>query len=160
VVSALEYHPPVSSLIIAHKDRQAWQLRDALGALLLAVLRTLPRGDVLVPVPSTPAAVRERGYDHVAALATYCGARLHIPVKRLLSSGAGVDHAHLSPAERAREVSGRFRAAPGQGRVVLLDDVATTGATAAECVRMLRAAGYDVLGVATIAYTSNPASRS
>jgi predicted amidophosphoribosyltransferase len=156
VVAAMRYEPPVSSFIIAHKDRQAWQLRGVLGGLLLDTLRALPTAELLVPVPSTPSAERERGYDHTRALAAYCAARLHIPVKRVLTSRSGVDHAKLTAAERADEVRGRFSARPGWGRVIVVDDVITTGATAAECVRTLRAAGYTVSGVVAVAATPAP----
>jgi predicted amidophosphoribosyltransferase len=147
----MRYGSPVSTLIIAHKDRQAWQLCGVLGALLLAVLQALPPVDCLVPVPSTPQAERERGYDHTKALALWCGRRMRVPVRGLLSSGVGSDHAKLNANERMREVSGRFRAPPGHSQVILIDDVITTGATAAECVHTLRTAGYGVMGAGMIA---------
>jgi predicted amidophosphoribosyltransferase len=59
----------------------------------------------------------------------------------------------LAADERRRNVRGAFRAAPAvDGRhVLVIDDVLTTGATAAECARALRAAGARIVGVLTVA---------
>jgi predicted amidophosphoribosyltransferase len=61
--------------------------------------------------------------------------------------------ADLSAAERRRNVAGAFAAAPAVAgrRLVVVDDVFTTGATAAECARALGAAGARRVGVLTVA---------
>jgi ComF family protein len=107
----------------------------------------LSRDVVLVPVPLHPRRERERGFNQAerisAALAEWLGLR-HEPralVRRLdTPSQTG-----LSAAQRRRNLMGAFavrrRAALSGRPVVLVDDVATTGATARACARALRQAG-------------------
>jgi predicted amidophosphoribosyltransferase len=125
-------------------------------------------GPVLaVPVPSSSSASRARGFDHVRRLATGAARDLRrgghdIEVAPLLRVARSVaDQAGLGAAGRAENLSGAFRCrvpielAPRRWRipVVVVDDVVTTGATAAEAVRALSAAGFDVLGCAVVAAT-------
>lgn len=112
----------------------------------------------LVPVPASAAAVRRRGFDHVDRWAER--------TKRVLSSalppnsavihrplrvrGRVRDAAGLSAAERVENLAGSIVARPGRAgpgvrsHVVLVDDVVTTGATMAECIRALARIGVDV----------------
>src|SRR5207249_7226461 len=61
----------------------------------------------------------------------------------------------LGPLARARNVRGAFALRPGRSvkgkRLVIIDDVLTTGATAEECARVLRRAGAEFVGVLTVA---------
>jgi predicted amidophosphoribosyltransferase len=121
---------------------------------------------LLVPVPSAPRATRVRGADVVALLATVASRRLRArgrPVRaaRLLRQSRRVsDQAGLGARGRAANVAGAFavrrpllRGIPAGARVVVVDDVVTTGASAAEAVRVLRGHGVVVLGVAAVAWT-------
>jgi predicted amidophosphoribosyltransferase len=116
----------------------------------------------LVPAPSRASAARRRGGSHLLRLARATAealARSGHPagVAPALRFGAGVrDSVGLDRAARAANLAGRVRfrepAAPPVGaRVVLLDDVVTTGATAAACVRELRRAGRPACVVLTFA---------
>nr|PZN01391.1 MAG: amidophosphoribosyltransferase [Thermocrispum agreste] len=125
--------------------------------------RTEPAEDavVLVPVPSTKAAARMRGGQHVLRLAEACAAELAsagvptavAPALRLTS---GVrDAVGLDAVARAANLAGRMRVVrdgcPAAGtEVVVLDDVLTTGATAAEAVRVLDKAKVVVAAVLTL----------
>jgi predicted amidophosphoribosyltransferase len=109
----------------------------------------------LIPAPSRPAAVRERGGDHLRVLLR----ALRVPAlpicPALRVSGRVADSAGLSAQQRVRNLSGAMRAvrrAPRPGSpAVLVDDVLTTGATAAESLRALDAGGWRVVGVAVLA---------
>lgn len=141
------------------EDGRTGLARDLARALSAAVAEASAsvlasaRGDVvLVPVPTSRAAYRRRGYRVVDLVARRAGLR----TERLLRTvRASADQRALGAEERRRNVAGvmRSRAAPGV-RVIVLDDVVTTGATLAEAVRALRAAGAEVVGAATIAATA------
>lgn len=120
-----------------------------------------PAPFLLVPVPSAPRAVRARAHDRAGRLAARAAADLRgrgwpvraVPLLRLTRTVA--DQAGLSTTERTANLAGALvagRALDGRP-VVLVDDVVTTGATLAEAVRALRAAGAIVHGAAVVAAT-------
>ncbi len=169
------YAGPVSRCVVAWKDRGRQDLTGALGAVLAravaAALRDLPLRAagpvVLVPVPSSAAARRARGADVGAALADaaardLAGRGLPIHVRPLLRQRRGVaDQAQLGVAGRRANVAGAFAVRrQAQARVVLagrpvvvVDDVVTTGASAAEACRVVRGHGGRVVAVATACWT-------
>jgi predicted amidophosphoribosyltransferase len=118
---------------------------------------------LVVPVPSRASVVRARGHDpvlrmsRVAAVAARA-AGLDVAVAPVLRLGRHVrDQASLDRAQRRANLSGamevRRRRLREPGLVVVVDDIVTTGATADECARVLRAAGLRVGGVAVVAAT-------
>jgi ComF family protein len=113
--------------------------------------------DLIVPVPSHPSRVRERGFDHTLELARHLGRLLEVPVEEgnLVKARATPQQAGLSRAERLENLKSVFevkRPARLAGRrVLLLDDVITTAATAEECARILKAAGVREVWVAAVA---------
>lgn len=114
---------------------------------------------VAVAVPSTRAARRRRGYEPVRLLASRAGIRL---TPLFLSARPHAVQKGLDVAERARNLDGVFtlaRAAHGI-RVLLLDDVVTTGATLSAAAGVLRAGGADVVGAAVLAATPRRDGRS
>ncbi len=111
----------------------------------------------LVPVPARRAARRARGIDHVHALAGVAAADLRrrgLPAHRLAALHhvrASRDQVGLTRALRQANVAGTLAGARlPAGRVLIVDDVATTGATLAEAVRAARAAGGKVIGATTV----------
>jgi ComF family protein len=130
--------------------------RPLAGALARRWPPWLPRdGWTLVPVPLHPARFRERRYDQAGLLAAALGHRLGRP-----SAPAWLDRLRdtlhqvgLDEGQRAGNVRGAFAAPPAvRGhRVVLVDDVLTTGATALEATRTLLAAGAAAVTVVTLA---------
>lgn len=169
-VAVAEYAGCLPAAVVGFKDRGigalAGQLADmvALGVLELAeVLADVGaevveegvangRTGLLVPAPSAPAAVRRRGLDHTWEIALRAGATLEVPARRLLASTRRRDQAGLTPDQRRRNVAGRMRVrGPGTDRVVVIDDVCTSGATLAECDRALREGGYEVVGHVVVA---------
>ena len=171
--TAADYDGAVRAALLAHKERHVAGLAATLGALLAVAVTAAARPPVLlVPVPSRPGVVRARGHDPL--LAVVRGAARGLPgatVAPLLRSRGGVrDQAGLSAAERAANLAGSLwcptgrlrRWAGATGRVVVCDDVLTTGATAREAQRALTASGLVVEGVATVAATRRrwPAGRT
>ena len=178
------YDALTRALVSAHKERQASGLTTVLGErlalALLGLLDAVGAGELrsvgnqhatllLVPVPSTRSAVRQRGFDASLALARAAAVRMpgsSVRVAAWLEPARRVaDQSGLDAAQRWQNLAGAYRtrrrgAAPwaaagsrGAATVVVVDDVVTTGASLCEGTRALRAAGVAVLGAATVAAT-------
>jgi predicted amidophosphoribosyltransferase len=157
VFAATAYDGPARAAVIAYKERGRVALAAALGAALAAAV-VLAGADAIVAVPSSRRARRARGYDHVALLANRAAALTGVPLlPGLTQPGRVVDQSALGAGGRARNVTGSLRYAgplPAGGvRLVVVDDIVTSGATLAEAARALRAAGADVAGAAVVAAT-------
>ena len=114
------------------------------------------RPQLLVPMPLHPARLRQRGYNQALELARPLARALHVPVRHDLLSRTRSTRAQteLGAIARRRNVRGAFAAKPGVAwpeHVALLDDVMTTGATLAECARVLRRAGVRRIDVWSLA---------
>lgn len=179
--AAGEYADLVRALVIGLKERRLLGLTRPLGTLLAqaarAALHGVPAGDpvVLVPVPSRPASVRQRGFDSTAAVTRQAARvlRAHgsdVTTARLLRTRPGVvDQAGLDAAARAANLAGSITCpAAGLARlaqrrprahVIVCDDVITTGATAREAQRALEAVGLTVRAVACVAATARKSAR-
>ena len=160
-VFALGRHAgPRRQAVVALKERGRSDLTAPLAhALALGLHRLLNWGILdtpltVVPAPTRRLAARRRGGDPVTRLAVRAtGAHPGIGVAPVLRFRAGVrDSVGLDSAARERNIAGRIRTTgPVPGDVLVIDDVVTTGATAAESVRVLRAAGAHVAGVLVLA---------
>lgn len=128
-------------------------LARPLGAALAAVLHPeVATGAAAVPVPTSRAAFRRRGYRVPDLLVQRAGAA---PLRALAPARAVADQRGLGVRERAENVRGSMRArrriAPCP--VVLVDDVVTTGATFDEAADVLRREGFDVVCAVALAAT-------
>ena len=150
LAAAGDYDGALRTALLAYKERDRRDLARALALLLGGAVESLGRpGTVLVPVPSSGRARRARGGDHVLRLARLAGP-VHTPLRlvRTVRDSAGLD-----TAARRENLAAAMSARPGRGHVVLVDDIATTGATLAEAGRALREAGYQLDGAAVVAVT-------
>jgi len=122
--------------------------RHAIGRLLGTLMaRATPAEEVTVvaPVPLHPRRRHERGYDQAAILARWVGRSLDVPVETAAARRIRYtkQQASLDGEQRARNVVGAFAAEEwieGE-RILLVDDVYTTGATLEACASALRCAG-------------------
>ncbi len=171
--AAAAYEGTVRAMVLGLKERRLLGLAVPLARLLAAAVACeLPQGSpvVLVPVPSRARTVRARGHDPTRTI-TVRAARL-LSAWRARRRGASAAPA-AAPAWSTRPASTRpsapptwpARCRPGPVavrrsgarhravRVVVCDDVLTTGSTAREAQRALEAAGLEVVRVAVVAAT-------
>jgi ComF family protein len=153
------YAGPLREAIQRFKFGHRAALARPLAALVLEqCAAAVPAGAVIVPVPLARERERERGFNQAALLGERVARALRAPWRSrwLARSRATAPQTALSAKERRDNVSGAFVAstAAAGAEVVLVDDVLTTGATAAECARALRAAGARSVGVLTVARVS------
>lgn len=161
------YAGMVRTLLLAYKEEGVVTLGEPLGAALAGAVAAAAGADrlALVPVPSTRRARRARGDDVVARLARVAARRLRADgrtatvVTALAHARPVADSARLTAAQRATNLAGAFRlrhraeVVLGGHTVVVVDDLITTGATLAECSRLLRRCGVEVAAAATVAAT-------
>jgi ComF family protein len=148
----LLYEGPVRSALHRLKFSGWRAVAEALASAMAVVSEF--EADAVTWVPLSPARRARRGFDQARALAVTVAARLELPAVPLLTRTADTPpQARRSAAERRRAMRGAFRPS---GRspppnVLLVDDVLTTGATAAECAAVLRSAGAARVGLLTAA---------
>jgi predicted amidophosphoribosyltransferase len=140
--AAVAYDEAVRLVVRSWKERGLRGLA-ALAARLVAESVPRPMVDTLVYVPADDGRSLIRGHHPAARLAQELGELWSLPVAPLLGRGQARPRQRGLPlAERRRNVRGAFRAArPAPGRVCLVDDVYTSGATAGEAAAVLRRAG-------------------
>jgi ComF family protein len=160
--AALAYDDGSRGLILRFKHAEATEGLPALTGWLLAAGReALARADVLVPVPLHPRRLFARRFNQSAHLARALAARTGVPVdltslrrvKNTKSQGK------LSAVKRAQNVRGAFKAPPeafAGKAVVVIDDVLTTGATADQCARALKATGAKAVDVLALSRVVSP----
>jgi predicted amidophosphoribosyltransferase len=172
--AAGEYSGTTRAMVVGHKEHRLLALSGPLAGQLTtavaAALRELPPGPtVLVPVPSRPVSVRSRGHDPTGSITRGAGRALRgrghdVLTAAMLRTRPGVvDQAGLGAAERAANLDGSMHCPPDalrrlagrrrRARLVVCDDVLTTGATAREAQRALEAVGLQVAAIAVVAAT-------
>jgi ComF family protein len=148
------YEDELRKLIHLFKYGKVETLGRPLGQFLLTALPRGLRFDVVTPMPLHWTKQWERGFNQSELLAAVVSGFWHVPLKRLVRrTRATPVQAGLTNAKRRANVSGAFRAhkmAKGQ-RVLLVDDVMTTGATAGACAAALKRAGAAHVTLLTLA---------
>ena len=151
----MAYQGPARGLVQALKFRGAFPVAGVMAAQIAATLPADLRAGVLIPVPPQRARLRARGFDPAGVLARALSGRLGLPLAPVLARHDRA--ARQTRAGRgARREAGRIAiaaAAAPPGRLVLVDDVHTTGATLDACARALIAAGAREIAALTYART-------
>lgn len=153
------YQEPLRTYIHALKYSGEKRLAEPLGALLAQAYRAYRMNvDIILPVPLHKTRQQQRGYNQSLLLAEICAQKLQIPlhndlIVRVSDTAAQVQ---LTKQERQRNVLHAFRCTASaasrintKGKILLIDDVCTTGSTLAACALPLYNAGArEVWGLA------------
>lgn len=161
VFSSILYTQTARNILLAAKEDGIRDADDLLvGAMhhsLTRVLATCDIRPILIPIPSAPSAIRRRGRNFVLDIADRVGAYEDLPIRNLLQHNRKVqDQSLLDARDRFENLSGALSVVSqiGRGReVILVDDLVTTGATLSEANRVLKIAGFAVLGAITACVT-------
>ncbi len=146
-------HPTTKKLVgmlkyTAKRERVEF-LADRLAALCNG------RYDGVTYVPRRPKEQRLYGYDHAKLLAEAVAKRLNRPVICTLECHSHIEQKFLSASQREKSMKGRYRAiedaVAAYPRLLLIDDVCTTGATLRACASLLREAGAKTVSCAVLA---------
>lgn len=161
VWAPVAYSGPARDLVRALKFRGATAVADAMAAQMAAnapatllgppnAMASAPPGarcaasrPALVPVPLHPRRLRRRGYNQAALIAAALARRTRLELADCLArTGSAATQVGRDRSERRAGPAGSVELrAPVPDRIVLVDDVATTGATLAACAAVVRAAG-------------------
>ena len=133
--------------------------------LAMRIQRDLPAPDIITWVPVSEKRRRQRGYDQGELMALAVAGELGIPAEYLLEKFRDnpPNSSLKTQPERKANVLGVYRAVQPERirgkRVLLLDDIVTTGATASECARVLMTAGAEEIHFAAVAAAGNPSNK-
>jgi ComF family protein len=151
------YEPPLKEALVLFKYRRKVSLATALGDLFSTASSQLPEVDLVIPVPLHPERLRDREFNQSLLLADRLGRTLHRPVscRDLVRVRHTVPQTELSRRSRLKNLRKAFIVlAPERvrnKRILLIDDVLTTGTTVNECAKTLRRAGSGDVYVAALA---------
>jgi ComF family protein len=157
--SALLFTQPLRQIIHHLKYSERVSLARPLGDILKDCLEREPfTGDVIIPVPLHRSRERERGFNQAELIA----ARLGRPVAtRLVTRRKNTpSQTGLSRNQRKRNLASAFEVrGTVKGRVIVVDDVYTTGSTMNEIAKTLKRAGAEKVEVLTVARVANEVYR-
>lgn len=163
VLSAVQYSPIASRILLSAKESQ-------ISAADLLVLQGLKHAlqifiarfgtGTLIAVPSRKSITRKRGRDFLREITCDLGNQIAMPTAFPFSHYRKVrDQSQLNISQRSQNISGAFAVSPQFAaltsagniapKLIVIDDLITTGATLTEAIRALRTAGFNVLGAVT-----------
>lgn len=147
---AYRYHGPAGGMVRGLKYQGVGVLAEEMGRDIARAAELLRMGDIscVTAVPMHPKRLSERGRNHAELLARSTAEQMGLQYEELLLRTRNApQQARLSREERKKNLRGVFSVRPEKRRgvngasVLLIDDVSTTGATAAGCAKALREAG-------------------
>ena len=153
------YLPPLQDAICLFKYRGKVSLAKPLGQLMIKGLPASLDADLVIPVPLHPTRLREREFNQSLLLADQVAQYVGRPLSftNLVRTAPSEPQSTLSRKERLKNLRRAFAVRQPQSiaqkRILLIDDVFTTGTTVNECAKVLREAGAEAIFVLTLART-------
>ncbi len=145
----------ISQLINDLKFHRAFANAKVLAQLLDARLPVFSPDTVIVPIPTTPANIRRRGYDHMVLIARHLARRRKLKVSRLLKRRNNVtQHFAKNLTERRKNADGFFKIdakVDPNKHYLVMDDIFTSGSTVRAAAQCLRQAGAKQVSVVVLA---------
>jgi len=141
-------------LIGLYKFERAKAAHNVLGDLLLDILPELPSDTIIVPIPTTPSRIRERGYDHMLLIAKYIAKKRGLKCEQIIQRKTNTKQRNTSATIRTKQAKQAFKVnsvIDSSIPYLIIDDVMTTGATVRYASKALRDAGAKHVWVAIIA---------
>jgi len=129
----------------------AYPLGKGLEVTVRTLYKELLESTTIVPIPLHPEKLKERGYNQSLELSIVVGDSLNVPVKEVLLKTRNIDMRTLDWEERREAVKGLYSLKKKaineiqSQKVLLIDDVVTTGFTMSECASLLKDAGASSL---------------
>ena len=163
MLSAIQYSPIASRVLLSAKESQIRAADQLIVNGIVHSLNTFVKrygSATLVPVPSRKSANRKRGRNFLQEISSQVAVEVGFSSHSLLTHSRRVrDQSALNIVDRSENVSGAFAldaeltaqlSAGNTGpKIIVIDDLITTGATLSEAIRALRTAGFSVLGAVT-----------
>ncbi len=155
-----DYHPVLKNIIIQYKFKRILSPADLLTELLYDKYSEdieIINPSVLVPIPLHPLREHQRGYNQSLIIADKLSELSDIKVSTdlIYRIKKRKPQAKLDFKERKSNIQGVFKADDNyekKEKILLIDDVVTTGATVKEAKKILEASGHEVVGVAALAH--------
>jgi ComF family protein len=147
-----KYDRAVKELVLRLKFHRLWAAEEAAADLVLGAIPAAWNVGLVTAVPVSAARYRERGYNQAEMIARRVARGLSLPYSSLLGRGTSTHQLGVDRRTRIEQVQGVFEArGPVQGRILVIDDVLTTGATLSACANALKAAGAQGVWGAVVA---------
>ncbi len=149
---------PSSDVIFALKNSNRQDVLEFLsselmGSITYGLTDLTPESTVIVNIPRRKSAVRNFGYDHAKSLAKSLAKKMNVSYLDLFKSNAKMAQKELSIEERSKNASFTLKSKPSlKGkRVIILDDIITTGSSVKEAAKHLSTLGARKIYAAAVA---------
>ncbi|WP_457673864.1 double zinc ribbon domain-containing protein [Thiolapillus sp.] len=157
IIAPWRYAEPLDGLLHGLKFHRKLAAGRLLGELLAEQIPPGPRPTLLVPVPRHPRQLRKTGFNHCSEISLFLSRASGIPWSPWLlkkTRETATQHS-LSRRERLDNLRGcfAFDNSSAHRHVAVIDDIVTTGATAREAARALKAAGVEKVEIWAVART-------
>ncbi len=156
VISVFRYEGTARKYVLLYKDSGKPYIADYIGKYLAEKYAERDiKADEVCYVPSSPSAIKRRGYDGMKYVATKFSEITGVKLNENLFRKDGIDQTKVANEKRYRNVKDKFMSKGGfSGTVVVLDDVITSGATLDECADVILSHGAEKVVCLTFASAS------